>query len=172
MKQLNLLICIIVLMVSTELSFAQANTHYKIIRSNLGSSGSSQTVSTSKGIYKVSQSIGQSSVIGTYKKSGYYLLQGYQQPWYKINVIKGSEYEILAKVYPNPFQQSISIAFSSIMEYPISVMIFDLHGKIIYRNEFLPAQNLELNLIDISSGSYFLKILSNGSHFNAKLIKF
>lgn len=172
MKHLNLLICIIVLIVSTELIFAQANTHYKIIRSNLGSSGSSQTVSTSKGIYKVSQSVGQSSVIGTYNNNHYYLLQGYQQPWYKIDVKSTFESEILAKVHPNPFQQSIRVVFSSPIQHAIFVMIFDIHGKTIYHREFLPSQNLEISLMDISSGSYFLKVTSHNRHFNSKLIKF
>lgn len=172
MKQLNVLICRIMLMASTGLIFAQSNAQSKIIRSNLGSSGASQTVTTSKGTYSISQSVGQSSVIGTYTNNSYFLLQGYQQPWHKINGIKASANEILAKVHPNPFQQSIHIAFSTSMQQPITAKIFDVHGKMIYHKEFPPAQYLEISLTEAASGSYFLKIISNSQHFNAKLIKF
>jgi hypothetical protein len=157
---------------SSEFVHAQLNASYKVIRSNLGSSGSSQTVITSNGTYVVSQSVGQSSVIGTYKNNHYYLLQGYQQPLYNIDMKSTFESEIPAKVHPNPFQQSIQIVFSSPIQDAIFVMIFDIHGKTIYHREFLPSQNLEINLMDISNGSYFLKVVSNNRHFNSKLIKF
>jgi hypothetical protein len=157
---------------SSGFVYAQLNASYKVKRANLGSSGSSQTVITSSGTYLVSQSVGQSSVIGTYKNNHYYLLQGYQQPLYKIDVKSTFESEILAKVYPNPFQQSIQIVFTNPTQHAIFVMIFDIHGKTIYHREFLPSQNLEVNLMDISNGSYFLRVVSNNRHFSSKLIKF
>ena len=171
MKHLILMIFIFMLTASPKFVYAQLNASYKVIRSNLGSSGSSQTVITFSGTYLVSQSVGQSSVIGTYKNNRYYLLQGYQQPLSKINVTSTFESEILAKVHPNPFQQSIQIVFSSPIQNAILVTIFDIHGKTIYHREFLPSQNLEIDLMDVSSGSYFLKVVSNMGYFNSKLIK-
>lgn len=145
---------------------------YSIIRSNLGSGGSSKVVTTNNGKYSVSQSIGQLSVIGTYSKKGYYLRQGYQQPLYKIKVSSVSQKnDLTATIYPNPFKQSVSISFSNTMKNKISVLVFDITGKMIYSKKFKPSQRIQLDFDAISSGSYLLKVLSNNKLFNAKLIK-
>lgn len=150
---------------------AQENSGYRIMRSSLGSSGSSQSVVTSKGTYNVSQSIGQSSVIGTHSNKGYYLRQGYQQPSIKVNAVKELTYELEAKVYPNPFSQTLTIRFSDAMHKPIFVLLFDVKAKLIYAQEFSPRQHIQLNLNDISHGIYLMKVNSDTKSFNTKLIK-
>ena len=129
-------------------------------------------VITSNGKYSVSQSIGQLSVIGTYSNKGFYLRQGYQQPLNKIKVSSVSQNnDLTATIYPNPFKQSISISFGNNMKNEISVLVFDISGKMIYSKKFQPSQRIQLDFDDISSGSYLLKVLSNNKLFNAKLIK-
>ena len=150
---------------------AQDNSGYRIMRSNMGSSGSSQDLVTIKGIYKVSQSIGQASVIGTHSKQGYYLRQGYQQPSLKVRMVEEFNYNLKAKVYPNPFSQAITISFNQKMLDNISVLIFDINSKIIHSQIFLPAQKVELKLKDISTGNYFLRLRSAQKRFSTKLIK-
>lgn len=150
---------------------AQNSSQYRIISSNLGSSGSSQTVETSKGRYYISQSIGQASVIGTHYNNGYYIRQGYQQPYNKVKAVKDLDIELRAKVYPNPFSQMLFISFSDTMINDISVRIFDIEARVIHAQEFLPTQKVELQLQDISSGTYFLKVASGKKRFNTKLIK-
>lgn len=145
---------------------------YTIKSSSLGSSGSSNTFSTSKGKYFVSQSIGQSSVIGTSSKGGYYLRQGYQQPPFKIKIVNQfNNNSLQAKVYPNPFKESISISFTDLVKSDILVSVFDVSGKLIYSEIFSEAQRIELNLSDIPQGTYILKLASNTKSFNSKLIK-
>ncbi|MBO6880712.1 T9SS type A sorting domain-containing protein [Winogradskyella sp.] len=150
---------------------AQSNSGYRIIISNLGSSGSAQTVETSNGSYKISQSIGQSSVIGTHYNSGYYLRQGYQQPMHTIKRIRDLDIELCAKVYPNPFSQTLYITFSDVMRNDISIKIFNIEAREIHTQVFLPSQRLELQLQDFSSGTYLLKVTSGRKRFNTKLIK-
>ncbi len=150
---------------------AQNNSGYRIIRSNLGSSGSSLNVETSKGTFNVSQSIGQSSVIGTHSSNGYYLRQGYQQPMTDKIVIKDVDYKLKAKVYPNPFINAVVITFSDTILKDITVMIFNMNGKTIHNQEFLPLQEIEIKIDDIESGIYLLKVISGHKHFNTKLIK-
>lgn len=151
--------------------FQGQNSQYRIIRSNLGSSGSSQTISTSNGSYHLSHSIGQSSVIGTHYNNGYYLRQGYQQPDSNFNLVKDFDAELLAIVYPNPFSEGLFISFSETIRNDISIQVFDIEGRIIHTQEFLPAQKVELQLPNISSGTYFLKVVSGRKFFNTKLIK-
>ena len=150
---------------------AQQNSGCKIIRTNLGSSGSSHTIVTSKGTLNVSQSIGQSSVIGTYHNNGYYLRQGYQQPLSNIKVVETSDYNLKAKVYPNPFTHSITISFSDTIRNDLLVMMYDVNGRMVHTQEFSPAQEIQLTIGDISKGTYFLKVTSQDKRFNAKLIK-
>lgn len=152
---------------------AQNSKSYTLIRSNLGASGSSKVVNTNRGKYIVSQSIGQSSVIGTSFNNGYYLRQGYQQPLNKIKVDNEgfSNNDLTATVYPNPFNETLTVSFNEEMNKEISVLVFDITGKLIYNQKFSPSQRIELNLNNISSGSYLLKVLSNNKLLNTKIIK-
>lgn len=145
----------------------------RIIRSSLGMSGSTNNIVTKKGTYNVSQSLGQSSVIGTSFNNGYYLRQGYQQPLNKISVIQGfdSNNDLIAKIYPNPFEQSVSISFSETVKEDLNVTVFDVRGKRVYSKIFIPSQLIQLHLESISSGAYLLKATSNDKQFNAKLLK-
>ncbi|WP_422107836.1 T9SS type A sorting domain-containing protein [Winogradskyella sp.] len=161
----------IVLFWLAQMTYAQNHSQYRIISSNLGSSGSSQTVQTNKGTYKVSQSIGQSSVIGTYQNNGYYLRQGYQQPLTEGKITQDYDFDLLAKVFPNPFENAIIITFSGPILNNVSVLIFDINSKIVYAQEFLPAQRLGVQIKDVASGTYFLRVSSGKKRFNTKLIK-
>lgn len=171
LTHIKILLCIVILCGATTEFQAQETSGYRIMRSNLGSSGSSQSVVTSRGSYIVSQSIGQSSVIGTHSKNGYYLRQGYQQPSTKVKVVKEISPELKANVHPNPFNQVITISFSEAMQHPILVTIFDVNAKLIYSENFSAIQRLQLNLSDFSDGIYMLKVLSDTQFFNTKLIK-
>lgn len=155
-----------------QLIQAQENSEYRIIRSNLGSSGSSQSVVTAKGTYNISQSVGQASVIGTHSNNGYVLRQGYQQPATKLKLKpKAEDYSLNAKVYPNPFNQKVTITFSALLEYDISIVMYDITGKIIHTQNVEAAQGVEIQLQDIASGTYFLKVMSGKKYFNTKLLK-
>lgn len=155
--------------------FAQSktqNTEYKIKSSSLGIAGSSKTLQTSKGKYVVSQSLGQSSVIGTYSQNGYYLRQGFQQPHNKIVVQKSIQTSSLkALVFPNPFSERITISFKEQITNNILVEIHDVAGKMVYNHQFLPSKTIQFNLNNLSAGSYVLKAISNGKILNSKLIK-
>lgn len=169
--QLKGLLSLVFLLCFVTEFYAQSNSGYRIIRTNLGSAGSSITVQTSNGKYNVSQSIGQSSVIGTYYNNGYYLRQGYQQPSFKVKVDKEKNYTLDAKVFPNPFSQYVTIRFSDNIINDISVTILDVNSKHIYSRRFSPSQTVKLNIIDISNGIYFLNVISGIKQFNTKLIK-
>lgn len=152
---------------------AQNSKMYSLVRSSLGVGGSSKVITTNNGKYVVSQSIGQSSVIGTHYNNGYYLRQGYQQPINKIKVVN-SEFKtnnLVASVFPNPFEHAFFVSFNENMKQDITVLVFDVTGKQIYSRNFKPQQRISLNLSNMSSGSYLLKVLSNKKIFNAKLIK-
>ena len=144
---------------------------YQVLSSNLGMAGSSNTVLTDKGVYKVSQSVGQSSIIGTTSHNGYYLRQGYQQPQAAISIESTYNDKLNASIFPNPFKEILTISFSQKMMQSISVSIFDVNGKQVFVKDYQPILLLKLNLEHISEGTYFLNMTSGTSFFSAKLIK-
>ncbi len=170
MKKLVFIILIFSIAFSIE---AQNTKGYAVIRSNLGTSGSSKVITTKNGKYSISQSVGQSSVIGTYTSNGYTLRQGYQQPLNKIKVVNETfkNNNLAATVHPNPFEQSVFVSFTEAIEQDILVSVFDVSGKQIYFRTFGPSQRLELNLKDLPVGTYLLKAMSDGKLLNSKLIK-
>ena len=165
------LICITFLFGCIGIISAQSSSGYKIMRSNLGSSGSSYSVVTSKGTYRISQSIGQASVIGTHSNNRIYLRQGYQQPAHSIKVSKIVEGDLIARIFPNPFEDAVNINFSSPIKASMSVLVFDINGKIIHNQEFSATQRIQLHMSSISSGTYFLKAISGEKTLKSKLIK-
>jgi hypothetical protein len=73
-------------------------------------------------------------------------------------------------VFPNPFNSSFTIKFSSDVKQIESISIFTLDGKLIYT---MGAQSLKINgntvlvnNINISNGNYFVKISTNDKTFS------
>ena len=98
-----------IIRVLIALSFVSNGYAQSVVRSNVGSAGSSQTIISNKSSYFISQSIGQSSVIGT---SGV-IRQGFQQPPTSFIIREsGTKNEYHATIYPNPFSGKASIEFS------------------------------------------------------------
>ncbi|GGD26109.1 T9SS type A sorting domain-containing protein [Hyunsoonleella pacifica] len=148
------------------------NSEYRVVRSSVGIGGSSKTFQTSKGKYTISQSIGQASVIGTASTSGYYLRQGFQQPHSKIVIKTSKESSSLkALVFPNPFEERVTISFKETIKTKVIVEIHDVSGKLVYKSQFLPSKTIQLNLNSLSTGSYILKAHTDDKILNSKLIK-
>lgn len=154
-----------------QICFAQQNEDYVIKSSSLGSGGSSHTVETLEGTYRISQSIGQGSVIGTHQSNGYVIRQGYQQPLDGKVRIETVDYELDAQVFPNPFSRNINITFSKLLKDDISITLYDITGKVIHTQQVLLATQIEVSLHNIEAGTYFLKVTSGKKYFHTKLIK-
>ena len=151
---------------------AQTNSDYRIIRSTVGSAGSINNIKTALGTFNVSQSIGQSGVIGTGSNNNYYMLQGYQQPIFALNEPISRNKNLNATIFPNPFNSSLYIRFTSIINDDVHVKLYDVHGKIMYSKIFSETQTIDLQIGDLSKGIYLLNIQSNGTDLNEKVIKF
>lgn len=145
---------------------------YAIIRSTMGSTGSSKTISTNDGTYYVSQSIGQSSVIGTFSNKGYSIVQGYQQPLFSVRIIGfASGNNLKADIFPNPASHSLNILFKNEITSEIFIVLLDANGRAVLKENFQAANQVKLSLNHISTGIYFLKINSGNKYFTSKIIK-
>jgi hypothetical protein len=168
---------IVALFATSVTSYAQSvrnddgNSKF-LIRSTLGSSGISKTISTSEGTFLINQSIGQASVIGTYSKNNYTIRQGFQQPVISAKMVELPEKNMLkANIYPNPFQQSINILFDEIIASKLSVSIYNLSGVIILNKTFPASQLLNIPLDFLPNGNYILSITSESKQLLSEIIK-
>ena len=65
------------------------------------------------------------------------------------------------KIYPNPNNGSFEIQMTN-LSAETEIEILDLHGKVIYRNNFYN-KNQNINIENISRGIYIVKATQNGN---------
>jgi hypothetical protein len=133
---------------------------------------SSQGITTRvSGGVTVRQTIGQKSVIGNYKNSNFIVGQGFQQS----NKMKSSSSSIIAiKViaYPNPFVESVNFKFSSSVEGPIKISLYDIVGRLVYTDEKLLINNIvSFDNLFFAEGEYFAKLTANNFNYSTNLLK-
>ena len=143
-----------------------------IARSTIGINGASKTFKTEKGTYIVSQSIGQYSVTGTYSNKGYTVRQGFQQPFLTARIVAPiDDNSFSAKLFPNPFTESLHMSFDIIIKHDLYVYVFDVSGNTVFSKQYPAQQLLSLKLNFLPSGQYILKVISNKKQFISNLIK-
>jgi len=139
-----------------------AQVHHQMISSQ----GSTSETSTG---YIVTQTIGQSSVVGNYTNPSVKINQGYQQPfWGGLELSNVPDFT--ASIFPNPFENIINIRHNS--ELDIEFFLFDVAGKLVYKNTLIVSSPQQtINLEAISSGVYLIKLQSKQLNYFTKLIK-
>lgn len=80
-----------------------------------------------------------------------------------------------SRIYPNPFNNELSVAISSVESNDLKIRIYDINGNLLKENnEYLSISgNHQLNIdcSDLSSGIYIIKISTGTKEFSHKLIK-
>jgi len=71
-------------------------------------------------------------------------------------------------VYPNPTTEIINVEASELIDY---IIITDLNGKIVYRENNINSTTLTLNLYELTRGIYIIKIGSKDNYNFKKIIK-
>jgi hypothetical protein len=124
------------------------------------------------GVY-ISQTIGQQSVIGNYTSKGISYGQGYQQSiWIKYLNQNGTLSSITTTTYPNPFVQTINFQFSKSLSDLISIMVFDIRGRVIYEESKKAIDNrLTIELPQLASSNYLVKLSSTNYIYFTQIIK-
>lgn len=164
MKNL-LMVCFCCLIQQT---YAQSN----LVRSTTGASGASIEVSNNSKMYVIQQSIGQPSIIGNINNGDYVVRQGFIQPDVLSKIAeKNIPLNLQLTLYPNPFQDKISLAFNEDIKGEITVTVFSVLGALIYSKNYQSSQQIDLILSWLSSGEYILKTVANQKQFISKIIK-
>ena len=142
-----------------------------IQRNSLGISGDATKVTVGENTYYVSQSIGQSSVIGTFTNNSNTILQGFQQPPIQIknNLNKNNSLNVV--VYPNPINTYVTILFNELSNTVVNTVLYDVTGREVYLKSQDSTSTFQVDMSLFSSGIYLLKIISGDKYFTARLIK-
>ena len=80
-----------------------------------------------------------------------------------------SEFDIIGfNMYPNPTNDILNIKLNNINKANLS--IWDVRGKLILEQTIFKERNLDLNVLELQSGIYFVKINTPHSKIVKKLI--
>ena len=119
----------------------------------------------------VSQTIGQQSAIGNYK-NGYTVGQGFQQSNWKKIVAKNIETNISTITYPNPFISKINFQFSKQITDKIQIAIFDVRGRLVFKDErIIPETLLSIDLLHLASSNYLVRLTSTNFTYYSQILK-
>lgn len=121
---------------------------------------------------RISQSIGQTSVIGNYKAGSIFVGQGYIQS--KTTKGKSAIVEDKASVvvYPNPVIDRVTFQFSSLVNTTVTLHLFDARGRLVYKTEDEVLQGtVTIDLSPIAQGVYFAKLETSKNSFSTKILK-
>jgi hypothetical protein len=137
-------------------------------------SSQGQTIATPSGLV-IKQTVGQQSITGNTKSKEVAVLQGFQQSLWskyitenKIDVVSG----ITTLTYPNPFIETINFQFSIPIKDEISILIFDVLGRLIFQQK-KRADNtvLTLDLARLPTSEFLVQLTANNFNYYTKIIK-
>ena len=164
MQKVKLTLFILPLILGLEgLTFAQSLHHQTL------SAMGSQTISLTSGLL-VQQSIGQSSVTGTFNSSTAYLSQGFLKGLPSLSKEPELPFDVIA--FPNAFDNQIRFRFTSDPNIPTQVRIHDSQGKKVYEQLHLPKnQEIEIQLAHLAPGIYLVELSTNNRSTQVRILK-
>lgn len=132
---------------------------------------SSQGKSTSAGGLKISQTVGQQSVIGNYRGSEVIVGQGFQQSR-TMKTVKAPLVTIVTTAYPNPFSDRINFEFSSVVSGLIKFSLYDIMGRLVaFQEKTATGKILTIDELSIAEGEYFVKLTAKNYNYSTNLLK-
>lgn len=125
---------------------------------------------TPSGFY-VSQSVGQSSVIGRGNDMDIDLLQGFQQPFFnRFNIAVDPGINVM--LYPIPTENVLTIYFNKYSESNANILIFDVVGKLILEQKLTIIENTaSLDLSQYAAGAYLIQLKGKNLSYQTQIIK-
>lgn len=120
----------------------------------------------------VNQTIGQQSSIGTATNS-VVVQQGFQQSFWAALIddsTLSNSVQVIA--YPNPFVSTISFQFSNVVDDEISVLIYDIQGRMLLNKQKKVTNGLlSIDLSTLANASYLVRLSTKGATLYCKIIK-
>ena len=146
------------------------NTYSQHLHHQMLSAQGSSNLLTSGILIK--QTIGQQSTIGNYKLPSAIIGQGFQQSLISKSLSTTFINEILTTTYPNPFVDQIHFQFSKPISGLITVTIFDLLGRLVYKEQKEASQNiLTIGNFNFSQNEYLVKLSATNYNYTTQIIQ-
>lgn len=166
LKILKLYFSFILLLVSVTIAYGQT-----LQKESISTMGFSKTLVSE---YYVSYSIGQQRVIGQFSLDNNVVVsQGFQHLMgLAICYEDCNPKNITTILYPNPFIDTIHLKFSEKINEEITISIYDVLGRILYKKNELPFNDeLNINEINVVKGNYIIELKSLNYRYTSKIIK-
>ena len=80
--------------------------------------------------------------------------------------------DIQINVFPNPTNGLFNVALNSEFEKEITLSVYDLCGRLIYKTYEQGNKLFEVDIIDKANGSYILKIETGNKQIQKRIIKY
>lgn len=123
----------------------------------------------------VSQSVGQQSVIGNFGNENFTVQQGFQQSILSdFSKIFSPVFDaVLTQFYPNPVVDDLNFKFSSEIQGPVNVYIYDMAGRLLFRQEKYAVDNVLTihSLGFLPRGQFVVNLIGAKYTYVAKIIK-
>lgn len=88
-----------------------------------------------------------------------------------ISSIENLDQKVIAKAYPNPVSNLLTIALEGLSPTPLQLRILDTQGRILQEQSFNSTNLLELNVSDYPSGLYFVQVLGEDWQVTERVLK-
>jgi len=72
-------------------------------------------------------------------------------------------------VYPNPAQREFTIDIAELGVEEVEIEVFSVTGQRVYLNKII-GNNMNINVVGLESGLYFVKVLSGDRRYYKKVI--
>lgn len=121
---------------------------------------------TSNGSVSLSTTVGE-TVVNTNSVGETTLTQGFQQPdWFVVtNILEVADETLRVNIYPNPTNGNISIDLKSANSERFSLLVTDITGKTILRQNIFSNTINSVNLQTEANGQYLFGILDSEGAF-------
>lgn len=118
----------------------------------------------------IHQSIGQSSIIGSFTHSSIILAQGFLRR--TLSPLREREKPFEAIPFPNSFSSQISFRFLQNQIDPTQIVIYDINGKKVYDEHLTPTGNeVHLSLDHLGAGLYLAFIQFENRLIQKRIVK-
>ena len=115
--------------------------------------------------------LGETSV-SRWNTPGGFTTEGFHQPILEVSLLP--EYTSpKVSIAPNPVQSTLNVLVKDVNQKPLFAQLVDVQGRVLVQQTNLTPGNTEINLSNLPSGTYFLKVSQqNGKPVEAfKVIK-
>lgn len=156
------------------LCYAFAQQNRILLKSTLTQVGGGSVIHSVSGQkYRVTQSIGQSGIIGSITLNNFTVQQGFLTNYNRfstgLGTIKKNPKQPI--VYPNPTKQYLNIFFEQQPKSKIRVNIFDLAGRLVISKTFETDNTIFMDLEPLQDATYLLQITADAKNWGAEVIK-